>query len=98
MRQHQTNQHSHHRGPRRRRERKGLRKYVERLELQTYLIWERNTQAEEVQRVPYRIDPRKNTSRNVLIKLTKVKYKEKNAKSLKEKATNKQGKPHKIFS
>ena len=34
-------------------------------------------QVQEVQRVPYRISPRRNTSRHKLIKLSKIKYKEK---------------------
>ena len=34
-------------------------------------------QVEEAQRVPYRINPRRNTSRHILIKLSKIKYKEK---------------------
>ena len=34
-------------------------------------------QVQEAQRVPYRINPRKNTSRHILIKLSKIKYKEK---------------------
>ena len=35
------------------------------------------SQAQEAQRVPYRINPRKNTPRNILIKLSNIKYKEK---------------------
>ena len=35
------------------------------------------TQVQEAQRVPYRINPRKNTPRHILIKLTKIKFKEK---------------------
>ena len=34
-------------------------------------------QVQEAHRVPYRINPRKNTSRHILIKLTKIKFKEK---------------------
>ena len=34
-------------------------------------------QVQEVQRVPYRINPRRNTSRHTLIKLSKTKYKKK---------------------
>ena len=34
-------------------------------------------QVQEAQRVPYRISPRKNTPRHTLIKLTKIKFKEK---------------------
>ena len=33
------------------------------------------TQVQEVQRVPYRINPRRNMPRHILIKLTKIKYK-----------------------
>ena len=38
------------------------------------------TQVQEVQRVPYRINPRRNTWKHILIKLTKIKFKEKNIK------------------
>ena len=34
-------------------------------------------QVQEAQRVPYRINPRRNTPRHTLIKLTKIKHKEK---------------------
>ena len=37
---------------------------------------ERVNQVQEVQRVPYRINPRRNTPRHILIKLSKIKYKE----------------------
>ena len=36
---------------------------------------EKINQVQETQRVPYRINPRRNTPRHVLIKLTKTKYK-----------------------
>ena len=42
-------------------------------------------QVQEVQRVPYRINPRKNTPRHTLIKLSKIKYKEKVLKAATEK-------------
>ena len=35
------------------------------------------TQVEEAQRIPYKINPRRNTARHILIKLTKIEYKEK---------------------
>ena len=35
------------------------------------------TQIQEAQRVPYRINSRRNTPRHILIKLTKIKFKEK---------------------
>ena len=34
-------------------------------------------QVQEAQRVPYRINPRRNMPRHILIKLSKIKYKEK---------------------
>ena len=46
-------------------------------------------QVQEAQRVPYRINPRRNTPRHILMKLTKTKHKErKNIKSSKGKATS----------
>ena len=42
------------------------------------------TQVQEAQRVPYRINPRINTTRHILIKLTKIKFKEKILKAAKE--------------
>ena len=42
-------------------------------------------QVQEVQRVPNRINPRGNTSRHMLIKLTKVNYKEQILKAAREK-------------
>ena len=45
------------------------------------------TQVYEVQRVPFRINPRSNMLRHTVIKLTKIKDKEKNIKSIESKAT-----------
>ena len=42
-------------------------------------------QIQETQRVPYRITRRRNTPRYILMKLTKIKYKEKILKAAKEK-------------
>ena len=42
-------------------------------------------QVQEAQRVPYRIHPRRNTARHILIKLTKIKYEEKILKAAREK-------------
>ena len=42
-------------------------------------------QVQEVQRVPYRINPRRSTPRPILIKLSKFKYKEKILKATREK-------------
>ena len=42
-------------------------------------------QVQEVQRVPYRIYPRRNMPRHILIKLTKTKHKERILKAVREK-------------
>ena len=42
-------------------------------------------QVQEIQRVPYRINPRRNTPRHILIKLTKTKHKESILKAAREK-------------
>ena len=42
-------------------------------------------QVQEAQRVPYRINPRRHTPRHILIKLSKIKYKEKVLKAAREK-------------
>ena len=42
-------------------------------------------QLQEALRVPFRINPRRNTPRHILIKLSKIKYKEKILKTAREK-------------
>ena len=42
-------------------------------------------QVQEAQRVPYRINPKRNKTRHILIKLSKIKYKEKILKAAREK-------------
>ena len=42
-------------------------------------------QVQKAQRVPYRINPRRNTPRHILIKLTKTKHKERILKAAREK-------------
>ena len=60
---------------------------------------ERVNQVQEVQRVPYRINPRRNMPRHILIELSKIKYKERILKAAREKTTNNiQGNPHKVNS
>ena len=44
------------------------------------------TQVQEAQRVPYRINPRRNTPRHIEIKLVKIKDKEKLLKAAREKS------------
>ena len=43
------------------------------------------TQVQKAQRVPYRINPRRNTPTHILIKLSKIKYKKKILKAAREK-------------
>ena len=45
---------------------------VENFPMETEVV----NQVQEVQRVPYRINPKRNTPRQILIKLTKIKHKE----------------------
>ena len=57
------------------------------------------TQVKEAQRVPYKINPRRNMPRHILLKPKKIKHKEKNIKSGKGKATNNiQGNSHEVIS
>ena len=42
-------------------------------------------QVQEIQRVPYRLNPRENTLRHILIKLTDIKHKERILKAAREK-------------
>ena len=52
------------------------------------------SQVQEAQRVPYRINPRRNMPRHILIKLTQTKHKERILKAAREKKQVKyKGKP-----
>ena len=76
---------------------KGYEKTFEEIILENSLNMEKGivNQVQEEQRVPHRINPRRNMPRYILIKLTKTKKKRKNIKSSKGEATsNIQGKPH----
>ena len=57
---------------------KGYEKIFEAIIFENILNIEKEivNQAQEAQRVPYRIDPRRNTPRHIRIKLTKTKHKE----------------------
>ena len=81
-------QHSHYRGPRRRRERqKGPEKIFEEIIVENFpnMGKEIATQVQEAQRIPYRINPRRNMPRHIVIKLAKIKDKEKSLKAAREK-------------
>ena len=54
------------------------------------------TQVQEMQRVPNRINPRQNTPRHILIKLTKIKHKEQILKAAREKQQTHKGIPIRI--
>ena len=57
------------------------------------------TQVQEVKKVAGRINPKRNAPRYIVIRLTKIKDKEKNIKSNKGKATNNiQRNSHKVIS
>ena len=79
-------QHSHYRGPRRRRE-KGSEKIFEEIIAEKFpnMGKETATQVQEAQRVPGRINPTRNTQRHIVIKLTKMKDNEKILKATREK-------------
>ena len=59
-------------------EKKGYEKFFEDIRVEYFPNMEKEivNQVQEAQRVPYRINPRRNTPRHILIKLTKTKHKE----------------------
>ena len=65
---------------------KGTEKIFEEIIVENFPNMENEivNQVKEVQGVPYRINPRRNTSRHILIKLSKIKYKEKILKAAKK--------------
>jgi len=80
-------QHSNYRGSqKKKRKRKGLRK-IFKIIVENFPNMEKEivNQLQEAQRVPYRINPRRNTPRHILIKLTKTKHKERILKAAREK-------------
>ena len=66
---------------------KETEKIFEEIIVQNYPNMEKEivNQVQEAQRVPYRINPRRNMPRNILLKLSKIKYKEKILKAAREK-------------
>ena len=66
---------------------KGYEKIFEEIIVENFpnMKKEMANQVQEVQRVPYRISPRRNTPRHILIKLTKIKHKERLLKAAREK-------------
>ena len=80
-------QHPYYRGARRRREKRRQKKIFQEIIAKNYpnMGKEPLTEIQEAQRVPYKINPRRNTLRHILIKLTKIKDKEKILKAAREK-------------
>ena len=66
---------------------KGYEKIFEEIIVENFPNMEKEivNQVQEVQRVTYRINPRRNTPRHILIKLTKIKHKQRILKATKEK-------------
>ena len=66
---------------------KGTEKILEEIIDENFpnMVKEIVNQVQEAQRVPYRINPRRNTAKHILIKLSKIKYKEKILKAAREK-------------
>ena len=80
-------QHSNYRGPRKEEKEKGSEKIFEEITVRNFANMGKEiaTQVQEAQRDTYRINPRRNTPRHILIKLAKIKYKEKILKVAREK-------------
>ena len=66
---------------------KGYEKFFEEVIVENFPNMEKKivNQVQEAQRIPYRVNPRRNTPRHTLIKLTKTKYKERILKAAREK-------------
>ena len=71
-------QHLNYRSPRRRRQKENHEKILEEIIVENLpkMGKEIITQVQETQRVSNRINPRQSIPRHILIKLTKIKYKE----------------------
>ena len=80
-------QHLNYRVPDEEERRKGYEKIFEEIIVENFPNMEKEivNQVQEPQRVPYRINPRRNTPRYILIKLTKTKHKEIILKAAREK-------------
>ena len=66
---------------------KGTEKVVENIIVENFpnMGKEIVNQVQEAQRVPYRLNPRRDTTRHILIKLSKIKYKQNILKAAREK-------------
>ena len=80
-------QHSYIWVPEEEEKKKGYEKIFEETIVENFFNMEKEivNQVQEAQRVPYRINPRRNTPRHILIKLTKAKHRERILKVVREK-------------
>ena len=80
-------QSSNYRGPRKEEKKRGYEKIFEEIIVENFPNIEKEivNQIQEAQRVLYRINPRRNMPRYILIKLTKTKHKERILKAAREK-------------
>ena len=87
MGQYRKWQHSSYRDPRGRSKKKDTGKLLKKIIVEKFpnMGKEIVNQVQEVQRVPYRLNPRRNTSGHILIKLTEIKHKERVLKTVREK-------------
>jgi len=76
-----------YRGLRRRRKKKEYEKIFEKVIVENFPNMEKEiaNQVQEAQRVPYRINPRRNMPRHILIKLIKTKHKQRILRAVREK-------------
>ena len=80
------------------RKKKGTEKIFEEIIIENFpnIGKEIVNQAQEVQRVPHRINPRRNTSKHILFKLIKIKHKEKNKGARENQQVTHKRKSHKF--
>ena len=73
-------------GKKKRRKNKGYKKIFEYIIVENFPNMEKEivSQVQETQRATYRINPKRNTTRHILIKLTKIKQKERILKAARE--------------
>ena len=73
--------------PEEKEKKKGYEKFFEEIMVESFPSMEKETanQIQEAQRVPYRINPRRNMPRHILLKLKKTKHKERILKGPREK-------------
>ena len=83
----QMPQHSNYRSPEEEEKKKGYEKIFEEIIVENFPNTEKEivNQVQEAQRVPFWINRRRNMSRHILIKLTKIKHKERILKAAREK-------------